>query len=768
MDGVGPLEDETIFSVSTMAEYLKTGTDSQRTVILFELQQLLDHCFEDTLTTLVPVLCEEVQGWTEELQISSAEALLDVVQQDVPRSVATQICRAAFCVVRNSNSEDIFESWGEILVVVLPNVKWDASDELSDIIATLDGFATAQDEVCRKLAARVLGSLSMCLTGAEVERHILSRALHLADDSDIEVRGMVAESLAFIGAVVDVQVTEQAVWPKILALLGDADARIHAATLRTVAHILESHREKHPDALLYRELLPPVFAKECAFSRKAATEDQRTVDDDTYLLLEIISEVFGQFVYSMYPSFTDDAGRKDAYKAFLAMATCNGPIVRRYCAFNIPGVAKSLANRFSLELSGIVEFLSRDPDSETRWNLAAGIHETTSILMTRSSVDNLFKAVVSLLQDENPLVRMNTLEHFFELLSSLTREFDNSSVRKLAPVFQNLTLLSEGNWRTQELLARQLEKATSLVPPDSLRANVLPLLYQMAEESTYLVRKAAMPAIARGLWCIPLPADRQDAMRTFIFEWGDGGVFWMRIAFIECAQAALNCFSGPLFKYLFAPTLYKLAEDHVPNVRLKLATMIHEMAPSCMGTNEFRMAIEKLQSDSDVDVLAAIKSVDQRILDLTNDMRAYRIEDEKREIGQAELEDRAERSKIDHRRRKQKIRASTLIPKMMAPLGKGQGSEPSSPVTVVEIQNVTAEPPLSPKGRKSLVTLAASMSKTPNNVKQNDDGAQPASLSSKNRKNLLILTPSGHEDEDDAPRSFGKKLRHQLGKRIGK
>jgi hypothetical protein len=788
-EGQAPLENDALFSVSHMADLLESGTDSQRTVILFELQQLLDHCLDDTINVLIPVLCRNVHTWTYELQISSTEALLDVLQQAVKPDTCKLICDAAFRVVGQSHSEDIFEAWGEILVIGLPHVKWSNENELNEIVFILDSFACDDDDVSRKLAARVYGSFASCLTASQVEGKILNRALELANDPDLEVRGMVAESLAFIGAVVTIEVAEKRVWPKILSLLKDPDARVHAATLRTLANILEAHRENHHDSILYRDLLAPVFARECEFVRKAATADQRTVNDDVYLLLEIISEVFGQLLYAIHPYFGDEAARKDAYKAYLAMATCNGPIVRRYCAFNIPGVSKSIADKFAIEMSSIVEFLSRDTDSETRWNLAAGIHETAALLANNESIDNLFKSVIALLQDENPLVRMNTLEHFYPLLQSLTRESETCYIRRLAPVFQNLTLLSEGNWRTQELLAKQLEQACVLVPPDTLRANVLPLLYQMSEESTSLVRKAAMPAIAKAIWSIPSPQERDDVMQHFRLNWADGGVFWMRMAFIDCAHAASRYYSSQLFRRTFASGVLRMADDPVPNVRLRLASILHVVAYLCKELEELEHAVSVLSTDNDIDVQRAMIGYEERVRVLDKGEETV-TEDFARQQAEGDLFDKMLTQKAKEVVRKKhapkpKFRPSTLLPGKV-PKSLNLESGGSSPTSV-------AESVISPKAsrfstpRRSLV-VGGSVSPKSARTESSNRRASWAALGSQvlqsteqhdlpsprgsMQKMKTALTGQSSEDDDrgsDGPSSFKsmKKLL-ALGKKSKK
>lgn len=660
-----------------MGSLLQSGTESQKTVILFELQRLFEHCYEDTVKILVPILCKELVTWSPELQISAAEALSDILNKRISRDTAKMVCNAAFEVVSWHKREEIFEAWAEILVVVMPTVAWDQDNDICSVIAILDDFSMSDETVRRKLVARLVGSLASCLKTGEVETYVLNRALHLVDDDNIDVRGMATESLSMIGAIVDIEIVENCIWPALLALLKDSDARVHAATLRTISQILTVHKDDRESASLFTTLLPPVFSKECQFAEKAAKADQRKVDDDTYLLLEIFSEVFGQLLLSAYTHLKNETEQTKAFLSFLAMATCNGPVVRRYCAYNLPGVAECFVDAFPTELSSIVEFLSRDVDSETRWNLAAGIHETTKILMGKGAVDNLFKTVAALLQDESSLVRMNALEHFHELVSSLTSFPGISSAKKLIPVFQNLNLLAKGNWRCQELLAMQLEKTTELIPPNCLFADVLPLLCGMADDSTYRVRKAAMSAIAKTMWCFPYPREREAAMTTFAEEWGGGDVFWMRIAFIDCACAASKVFSAGLFNTLFTDTLFQLASDSVPNVRLRIASILHEIAPLCHQNLKFESVSGILMQDVDKDVREKMEEMGPKIAKAVENAKAFEKENKWREEAERAILIRGEKLKAESRRKggKGKVRGALFTPK-----GAGKGIIQLSPI----------------------------------------------------------------------------------------
>lgn len=612
------MDNQAVYSIGNMETLLEIGSDAQKSVILLEMPHLMENCVEETTERILPLICGRVHQWSIQLQIAAAEALAQVTQRALPQLRAKQVCTAAFRVVNASTSEEVFEIWGEILVAALPQVDW-LPEELNRVIALLDGHCAAESDIPRKLTARVLGSLSLCIQPEEVEKKILHRALNLSDDENPEVRGMISESLAFIGATVSVDIVENKVWPVIVKLLNDEDERIHAATLRSIAHIVQKQRSEHEEneviqRKLFTDLLPPVLARECDFSRKTAAEDQREVKESTYLLLEMIAEVYGELVYSVHRALKSMCPKKDAFKAFVAMATCNGPIVRRHCAFNFPGVALSFHSKYASQLSSIVEFLARDTDPETRWILAAGVHEIARTLSEKQiTMANIYKAVQNLLKDENPLVRMNVLRNFSTILKEITRHPHYSSPPRLVPLCHNLTALATGTWRMQELLAQQLELCADFIPSEVIKSIVLPVLYQMAEESSHLVRRASMAGVVQCLRNIGDPIEREQAMEEFDVHWCVGSVYWMRIAYVDAGAAAAKGFSKLLFRDLFAVKILRLASDPVANVRLRLAGVLDKLAPSCVQMDEFYEAWSMLKNDEDVDIRGRMVGMDAKI-----------------------------------------------------------------------------------------------------------------------------------------------------------
>lgn len=831
-------------TIELMETLLHYGSNAQRAVVLMELHALVEARDVIKAVLLIPLVCAMVHSWDAELQATVAAILIECTHLDpeewrvtaggmpavetalaavsltghptppaltaaprlesvpppipppaapaasssLPRleqPISSVMCEASFRVIGAATDETILETWGEVLMAVLPQVQWATNgDQLRRVVATLDVHVRSGVEASsRRLAARLYGSLSMCLDGAAVEEHILPRALALCADPDIQVRGMLAESLAFVGAAVPVKTVEARLWPALRELLQSPDARIHAATLRTIAHVLQAVHEKSgsvrtsppsstveaklaaslpvttqgtataisslagaviaakqppaapvvsPDCKLLRDLLPPVFAKEVAFARSAAAEDQRLVSEDVYLLLEITAEVFGQLAFSALRGGGANDVAADAYRAFLAMATSNGPIVRRHCAYNLAGVCAALSPRFRTEMAAVVEYLARDNDPEVRWNVAAGLHAVAAILIpaadgsatggslqaagATSCFDSLCKAAVGLLQDEHPLVRSNTLDTLFLLLSSLSqacvrgnsvgtpRSGAGSSsgggtssatgppgMARLASIFSNLTLLSEGSWRTQELLAQQLTACASFAPAEALRIHVLPLLLRISEESSYLVRVSAMQAVASSLLHIADTEQRATAFQSFVTDWAQGNTFWKRIAFLEAAEAAAATYSRLLFRDLFAALALRMAWDEVPNVRLHLARILPAIAPACHQMEEFVNALGTLRVDEDGDVVAQLALSEATIAARAGNgvaVGAADREDARREDAERLRYESSLASRPDSGKRRVFRRATKRVGKAAAPgvsspsaaaacLGAGAGDEPA-------------------------------------------------------------------------------------------
>uniref|UniRef100_A0A7S1TGX7 Condensin complex subunit 1 C-terminal domain-containing protein n=1 Tax=Compsopogon caeruleus TaxID=31354 RepID=A0A7S1TGX7_9RHOD len=608
------LNDDVLTSVANATLVLLDGSDLERLAVLFQFPQFLEHCPNDTLQIMVPEICRDAVRWREDVQMAAAEALYFVVNMEVPEAVAKRICIASLRIIQNSESGDVFDAWGEILSMMLPQVR--RSDVLALVVPATKDRALSDKVEFRRLAARIIGSLNDALTAEEVEEQFLDQALAICDDPDSSVRAMIAQSLASVGSKLPLRVAEFHLWPKLEKLMSDSNSRVRAAALRAIAKSGEAHRADSSTSKLYRTMLLPMFMKECVTAGKVAAQDLRTVDDDTYLMLEIFSEVYGYFLVAVSSLFNQDSDWVTALNALRRMVTCNGPTVRHWCAFNLPAVAHVCGNLKPERIKGVIQALSTDSDVETRATLASGIHETTAILAKGVLREEVLRAVGELMTDQNNQVRMHALTHFANLLDLLRGE-DGTAANELSPIFDNLEMISQESWRTQQLLAEQLKLAAKMIPPETLCMHVAPVLFLMARESTYLVRKASISALISVVRYIPDARRRDHILKHFRQEWARGKVYWTRLAYVDGCQEATMIFSRKLFRQLFAEELLLMVNDPVPNVRLRLASVYPDIIGSCKDLPGFNSNITQLMEDKDPQVRSAAVDASQLVLKWT-------------------------------------------------------------------------------------------------------------------------------------------------------
>lgn len=619
------LNDDVLTSVFNATTVLQEGSDLERMAVLYQFPQFLEHCPDDSISIMVPVICNSSVSWPEEVQMAAAEALYFVVNMPLPEVVAKQIVVCSLSIIQTAASGgDVFDACGEILSMMLPQVK--RQDVLDLVVPATAERANAPAAESRRLAARIIGSLNDSMTADEIEAMFLTQAIELAGDEDPSVRAMIAQSLAAVGSKLPLRVSEKHLWPKLQTLMDDENARVRAAAMRAIARSAEAHKAQASQTNMYETLLMPMFLAECAKASEIAATDLRSVDDDTYLMLEIFSEVYGYFLCAVSSLVKTEDTWTAALNTLRRMVTCNGPTVRHWCAFNMPAVGSVCADGRTDKIKGVVQALSVDSDVETRATLAAGIHETTRLLCNGPLREEIVQSISDLMTDQNLQVRMNSLTHFSLLLTLLaktstdkpadaakkeadriTSSESKSSVqgeyiRELAPIFSSLEVMSMDSWRTQELLATELRKSAHLIPQEMLCEHVAPLLFQMARESTYLVRRASMRALVHVIRYIPDVRRRNHILKHFRTEWARGKVYWTRLAYIDGAECARGLFSTALFTTLFREEVLSMVADPVPNVRLRLVRFFPELAPIWKDAPEFDAALHTLAGDRDEQV----------------------------------------------------------------------------------------------------------------------------------------------------------------------
>lgn len=600
---------------------------------------------------MVPRICDILVQDSSDVQMAAAEALYYVVNIHTPPHIAKHIVVATLAVISSDAQVDVFDGCGEILSMILPQVARD--DVVNLVVPATRQRAVSNRPESRRLAARIIGALDDAIHPSDIEAMFFSYALSLANDQDDSVRAMMAQSLGPVAIKLPVRLADQSFWPQLRLLLRDSNARVRAAAMRSMAKSTYAHAEAAIRSSFFKDVLKPLFLEECRTTATVASKDLRTVSDDTYLMLEIFAEVFGYLICALHKLLANNSRDWAVCQAALkAMVNCNGPTVRHWCAFNMPAVTTVMGKHNRQALVAIVQSLAADSDMETRATLAAGIKETTSLLVDGECRIEVIQAISMLFMDDSTQVRMNALQHLSELLKLLspgeevnlararaavkaeqrvikgaadeplqsTADDDREDVdladrelRRLSKIFSSLEMMPFDSWRTQEILAEELRKAAHLVPQQMLCENVAPLLLQMARESTYLVRKASMRALMHVLRYIPDVRRRNHILKHLRTEWARGKVYWTRVAFIDGAEFALDLVSTKLFTQLFKKELLRLSADPVPNVKSRLLRLFSRILQRWKSFPDFQEVLKVLSDDEDCQVSQEAKDMIERL-----------------------------------------------------------------------------------------------------------------------------------------------------------
>lgn len=118
----------------------------------------------------------------------------------------------------------------------------------------------------------------------------------------------------------------------------------------------------------------------------------------------------------------------------------------------------------------------------------------------------------------------------------------------------------------------------------------------------------------------------------------------MRMAFIDCAEAAMSCYSRKLFNQLFLESLLYLTDDSVANVRLRLGRVVPKLAHFCFGMPAVAMMIAALKIDNDPDVRDIMRGIEHKLGAIEQNREAFEAEDKRRENAEVQMRDEAMKS----------------------------------------------------------------------------------------------------------------------------
>ncbi|KAJ1828972.1 hypothetical protein LPJ56_000733 [Coemansia sp. RSA 2599] len=290
------------------------------------------------------------------------------------------------------------------------------------------------------------------------------------------------------------------------------------------------------------------------------------------------------------------------------------------CAYNFPALLAALSPSGWDRLRDVYMQLSKTEHFEARQTLACSLHEVARILSANSSLQRtsaeaasqqqqqqqlnaaarassngdtgaLFsssqsadlESVLCLFLIDAPEIKMGALRHLGDTLTWLTAA---SRVRCL-PMIMQVFKHDGKQWRTRELMARQLVKLCHLFPASIVVGSLLPQAVEWAHDPVAGVRAAVAPAFPIVFELTKLDPSTQVKFFETVISFSHAATFRGRLFFIEICSALLAHDQDPDadpvdFDQFFLPSLAALATDRVANVRIALARLVRRMLENRM------------------------------------------------------------------------------------------------------------------------------------------------------------------------------------------
>ncbi|XP_063958781.1 serine/threonine-protein phosphatase 4 regulatory subunit 4-like isoform X10 [Lytechinus pictus] len=594
---------------------------------------------------VVPKVRDVLHLASQDLQEAAAAAFVKIAEdQSVPHLTYAQTFLQTILQNADNRDPDISDSWLEVLLNVITHLPKDVLKK--DILpVALSKGQLAQSVQSRLASCRLLGKIATRFDTFMIKKEILPLVTSLCQDVDYEVRACMCKQLDSVARGLGLEPTRSAILPELVELGKDEESCVRLAALETIVSLLSLL-----DDDTCTQTIIPLVRKFC--------ENAMNNEDST---LPSVAKQFGRLCHGLSVNLTEELklwfmkyyyklcslglneksisnDRLEQSGASSNSSTKNSPMLsmyreehrltecRQYSAYNFPCmVLFAGARKFKAELHGTFASLCDDPHPQVRATLACGFHEVAHLL--GNNVSCIHGELVSLLKDENLQVLQGITSHLPETLvtfskgalSSSGHHLDNKvyGVGDLIPAIlaAESRASNSRNWRLHVDILEKLACLPKCLTSDQIHSKFIPLFFK------HVTSHRALPiqhAAARTL-CVLMRNcrkldHRQDMVAKLIHECCRSKSSRYRRLYIDICVIVMEMFSKSFFKDNFMEPLMDLTADPVPNIRLKMCSLLprikHQM--KLPEDRENLQALELvvrrlLSSEKDKDVDVAIR-----------------------------------------------------------------------------------------------------------------------------------------------------------------
>jgi len=514
----------------------------------------------------------------------------------------------------------------EIIETTIMNTTEKSQSLILVMKSVLDDNNSMRSLCTRFLGVRMLGLVGRCVFLEEEENSIKYSAvedlIELTQDLDGEVRNFACMELSSFSAYISPDVISSTILPQVIELLQDEDQHIIASSIQLVQTILPNTSLQQVEA----ELLPHV---------ERIVDDLISQDFDTVQWpssgerklenLDAICSILGPIMFklqSVGKSQLEDQGSPFTkfLKCFCSLCNHSLESIRYQCAYNFPGVLKSLGGaNFAKYLRLPFDSLSSDSSPVVRACFAGSLHVSASLLGKQRMVRYGIQLFSRLCVDESISVRESMMPNLLILLDFfMVAEVEQRATTMkaiLGPTmdFGSLHQINMGISRRFRLTFIEIIPQLPRYFQDSkaLHERCVPLLLQTMREGGNDLKLAAVKSITHFMFCNEFTKKELKLVHDLKADFFRNQSAYLRLVYLEHIKWVAQVFDKTFWdRYRFDQSLEDLLEDPVCDVRERAAsTLVFLLGIDIGKSSNFATLIRRVSENEESPRVKSIATI---------------------------------------------------------------------------------------------------------------------------------------------------------------
>ncbi|ETI43740.1 hypothetical protein F441_11273 [Phytophthora nicotianae CJ01A1] len=539
----------------------------------------------------------------------------------------------ALDIIAEIQQKDFAEEASSVVIALLPRIGT-ALKKTQILRVAIEKGDVSQTPGSRLICCFILGAVTALnlLSAPDIEGLYFQKMMSLCQDTDAEVRKCMCIQLDGLARAVGEEHACKELLPELLELLNDEEEQVKQIAFLALLSLFDffpaRDRTKQiiPEFIGIAESLPDY-------------------------LVPLLAEQYGQLVTKLATlnHVGNDTGQV-FLQGYSKLCSHEEQEIRQYCAYNFPAIVKAFGSTYiSTLMDDLLAKLASDPSEEVRHHIAAGIHEVALLLGQHRAMRYLKVLVLSLMNDESPVVQGMAISRVPQLLPAMINPSDEDQKTAILDsiiksVAEYHTILPSSRNRDQLVFLETLQSFPSWFSSTQMYEMVIPIIFDFIEDGARPVQLLAMQVVLKCIRYNDTASHRYSLLSRLRTEYGHSKSYWRRILYLDACVYALTVNSRLYCQRNFLEVAIDLLDDPVPNVRWKAISLVPMWKNAlCYLSDEkcldrIRQFLDESTIDSDRDVANALQETRQ-IVEANNVGQQRRPQDDaedKRKLSEEE------------------------------------------------------------------------------------------------------------------------------------